>query len=64
MLIDNETPTSDLLEVKLNDFISDKFGNEGVVNKISINDSDEFWLFIFSLSNNKSIEITKIKNIC
>ncbi|GGI24581.1 hypothetical protein [Pedobacter mendelii] len=63
-ILDKNTPTSNLLEINVNDHISDGKGIDGTVNKIVITDNDEFWLFIFMLNNNKQIEIRKIKNIC
>lgn len=57
-------PTSDLLDIKIGTTITD--GNEimGCVKEIKISDTDEYWLFIFSLDNGNHIEIMKIKNIC
>jgi len=62
--IDRNTPTSDLLEIKVGSNVTDGNELEGFVKEIKINDTDEFWLFIFFLDNGNQIEITKIKNIC
>lgn len=62
--IDYHTPTSDLLNIKVDDLIINEAGISGRVKSIEIVDTDEFWLFIFLLENNKLIEIRKIKNSC
>jgi len=64
LLIDNNTPTSTLLEIKKNDLIEDEKGVYGTVEKVEINNDDAFWLFIFRLTDGSQIEIKKIKNIC
>lgn len=64
LLIDNNTPTSTLLEIKKNDRIEDEKGVYGTVEKVEINNDDAFWLFIFQLTDGSQIEIKKIKNIC
>lgn len=64
MLITDNTPTSDLLEIKINHYISDNKGKAGLVSHINIVETDEFWLFIFTLNNAQIIEIRKIKTIC
>jgi hypothetical protein len=62
--IDDLTPTSDLLNIKINDLIINEYGISGQVKSIDIIDTDEFWLFTFLLESNELIEIRKIKNIC
>lgn len=62
-LIDKNTPTSDLLEIKIGSEVNN--GNiSGFVKDIKITDTDELWLFIFYLDNETEFEIIKIKNIC
>jgi len=62
--INNNTPTSDLLNIKVNDDLINENNLFGKVKAIDIIDTDEFWLFTFKLQNNQQIEIKKIKNIC
>ena len=62
--IDKNTPTSDLLEIEVGFNITDGNKLKGYVTEIKISDTDEFWLFLFSLDNGNQIEIMKIKNIC
>ena len=61
--IDKNTPTSNLLNVKVSSIITDNI-LRGTVKDIQITDTDEFWLFIFYLEEGNQIEIKKIKNIC
>lgn len=61
--IDKNTPTSNLLEIKVGSVISNGTLN-GQVKDIKISDTDQFWLFIFYLEQGNQIEITKIKNVC
>ncbi|MGA9650783.1 MULTISPECIES: hypothetical protein [Pedobacter] len=61
--IDKNTPTSNLLNVKVGSIITDNI-LRGTVKDIQITDTDEFWLFIFYLEEGNQIEIKKIKNIC
>ncbi|GAA3952762.1 hypothetical protein GCM10022246_03770 [Pedobacter ginsengiterrae] len=61
--IDKNTPTSNLLNVKVGSIITDNILS-GTVKDIQITDTDEFWLFIFYLEEGNQIEIKKIKNIC
>lgn len=62
--VNENTPTSDLLAIKTGTNLSDGHLITGFVSKINIIDTDEFWLFVFNLSNGKYIEVRKIKNIC
>lgn len=62
--VDENTPTSDLLEIKQNTLIADNTGTSGLVEKVEVANTDEFWLFTFYLADGKQIEIRKIKNIC
>lgn len=64
LLIDNNTPTSTLLEIKKGHLIGNEKGIYGTVEKVEINNDDAFWLFIFHLTDGDQIEIKKIKNIC
>ncbi|MFC3562976.1 hypothetical protein [Pedobacter jamesrossensis] len=61
--INKNTPTSDLLEIKVGSIVSNGTFN-GRVKDVKITDTDEFWLFIFFLEEGGQIEIRKIKNIC
>jgi len=64
LLIDDNTPTSTLLEIKKGHLIGDEKGVTGSVEKVEISNDDALWLFVFHLTDGNQIEITKIKNIC
>ena len=61
--IDKNTPTSNLLDIKIGSIITNNTLT-GRVKDIQVSDTDEFWLFIFYLEEGNQIEIRKIKNIC
>lgn len=61
--IDKNTPTSNLLNIKAGSIITSNTLH-GTVKDIQINDTDEYWLFIFYLEEGNQIEIIKIKNVC
>ncbi|MCZ4222465.1 hypothetical protein [Pedobacter rhodius] len=64
VIINENTPTSALLEIKKGVLIGNEKGASGTVEEVEIKDNDEFWLFIFHLKNGKQIDIRKVKNIC
>lgn len=61
--IDKNTPTSNLLDIKIGSIITNNTLT-AKVKDIQVTDTDEFWLFIFYLEEGNQIEIRKIKNIC
>jgi len=65
MLILNEnTPTSDLTAVKIGDQISNGLGTFGEVASIQFEDAGEYWQFVFALVGGGFIEVKKFKNSC
>lgn len=64
MIVNQNLPTSTLLEVKINDKITDESGLTGTVADIQIQETDEYLLFLFKLTEGKLISVRKIKNIC
>lgn len=63
MIVNNQTPTSALLEIKKGDDI-EQGSIHGIVSKIEIQETDEFLQFIFELENAKHISIRKLKQVC
>nr|WP_199156393.1 hypothetical protein [Pedobacter sp. ASV2] len=64
MIVSQHLPTSTLLDVKINDKISDEKGTAGKVEHIQIEENDEYLLFLFQLINGEIISVKKVKNIC
>ncbi|WP_316805613.1 hypothetical protein [Pedobacter nototheniae] len=64
MIVNSKLPTSTLLEVKVNDKINDEKGTSGTVKDILIQETDEYLLFLFTLSDGQLITVKKVKNIC
>jgi len=63
IFVDNKTPTSSLLDVKQGDNI-DNGQISGSVKDISIQETDEYLMFLFLLENNQEIVIKKIRQVC
>ncbi|WP_025143564.1 hypothetical protein [Pedobacter jeongneungensis] len=60
--LNDQLPTSTLLELKVGDDISN--GNQsGKIKNIEISETDEFLMFLFQLENNHII-IKKLKQVC
>lgn len=64
IVVNKNIPTSNLLEIKLNDRIENGEGTAGMVSVINIHETDEYLMFLFGLDNGSEIEIKKLKQIC
>lgn len=62
--VNKNLPTSTLLEIKVTDQIDNGEGKCGEVSVINIQETDEYLIFLFGLSNGSEIEIRKLKQIC
>jgi len=62
--INENTPTSELLSLKEGTLIENEKGISGVIKKVKVSVTDEYWLFEFLLADGKEIEIKKVKNVC
>ncbi|PWS28756.1 hypothetical protein DHW03_02630 [Pedobacter yonginense] len=62
--INQNIPTSTLLDVKVGDEVDNGAGKAGEVSKINITETDEYLQFLFGLNNGQEIEIRKLKQIC
>lgn len=62
--LNQNLPTSTLLDVKIGDHVNDGSSKSGVVDAINITESDEYLQFLFKLANDVEIEIRKLKQIC
>jgi len=64
ILLNNDVPTSTLLEIKKGQMIELSNNIFGKVDQIDIQETDQFLLFIFTLSSGQVAEIRKMKQIC
>ncbi|WP_443947485.1 hypothetical protein ACJVDH_10285 [Pedobacter sp. AW1-32] len=64
ILLNNDLPTSTLLEIKTGQMIELPNNIFGKVDQIEIQENDQFLLFIFTLSSGQIAEIRKMKQIC
>ncbi|PWS33153.1 hypothetical protein [Pedobacter paludis] len=63
IIVDENVPTSNLLEIKVGDQINNE-GKSGAVEIINLHETDEYLLFLFGLTNGLEIEIKKLKQVC
>lgn len=63
-IINDQTPTSQLTEVKVGDQISNGLGTFGEVEDINFQNEDLSWKFTFKLVGGGFIEATKTRNTC
>ncbi|KLT63792.1 hypothetical protein [Pedobacter sp. BMA] len=63
MLLNDNIPTSLLLDVKPGDEITSA-EISGVVHKIEIQETDDFLLFIFILEDKQELAIKKLRQVC
>ncbi|MCX2495345.1 hypothetical protein OQX63_17775 [Pedobacter sp. PF22-3] len=60
--VNDQLPTSMLLELKIGDVISN--GNQsGIIQNVEISETDEFLMFLFQLEGSHII-IKKLKQVC
>jgi hypothetical protein len=64
IIVNDITPTSELSALKIGDSISNGIGTFGEIADIKFEDTDEYWLFTFTLVGGGYITAKKIKNIC
>lgn len=64
ILLNNDLPTSTLLEIEAGQMIELPNNIFGKVDQIEIQENDQFLLFIFTLSSGQIAEIRKMKQIC
>jgi hypothetical protein len=62
-IINDNLPTSTLLEIKVGEVITDGKGQSGTVKSIEISETDEFLMFLFQLETSNII-IKKLKQVC
>lgn len=64
IIINDESPTSELTSIKVGDQISNGLGTFGEVKDIHFENSDHIWKFTFALVGGGLIEATKTRNTC
>jgi hypothetical protein len=62
-IIDDNTPVSELLDIKIGENISYQ-NKSGVVEKISFEETNNYWEMIFTLTNAENIYVRKQKIMC
>lgn len=62
-IINDNLPTSTLLEIKIGEVITDGKGQSGIVKSIEISETDEFLMFLFQLETSYII-VKKLKQVC
>lgn len=62
-IINDNLPTSTLLEIKVGEVITDGKGQSGIVKNIEISETDEFLMFLFQLEDSHII-VKKLKQVC
>ena len=62
-IINDNLPTSTLLEIKIGEVITDGKGQSGIVKSIEISETDEFLMFLFRLETGYII-VKKLKQVC
>jgi hypothetical protein len=62
-IINDNLPTSTLLEIKVGEVITDGRGQSGTVKSIEISETDEFLMFLFQLEDSHII-VKKLKQVC
>ena len=63
-IINDDTPTGELTEIKIGDQISNGLGTFGEVKSIDFENLDYAWKFTFTLVGGGFIEATKSRNSC
>ncbi|RZK33516.1 MAG: hypothetical protein EOO90_32170 [Pedobacter sp.] len=63
-ILNENTPTSELTEVKVGDSISNGLGTFGEVEAIKFENGDSFWEFTFSLIGGGFIQVRKNRTTC
>ncbi|RZK16795.1 MAG: hypothetical protein EOO86_14080 [Pedobacter sp.] len=63
MIVNDQLPTSTLLEIKIGDHI-ERDTISGQVSKIDIQETDEYLQFLFNMDSDKQIVIRKLKQVC
>ncbi|RBQ03118.1 hypothetical protein [Pedobacter miscanthi] len=61
--VNDQLPTSTLLELKIGEDITDGNTLSGKISAIEISETDEFLMFLFQLENSHMI-IRKLKQVC
>ncbi|RQO68416.1 hypothetical protein DBR40_19410 [Pedobacter sp. KBW01] len=61
--VNNQLPTSTLLELKTGDAIKNENNQSGVIELIEITETDEFLMFRFVLTEGE-ISVRKLKQVC
>ncbi|ARS39641.1 hypothetical protein CA265_08255 [Sphingobacteriaceae bacterium GW460-11-11-14-LB5] len=61
--INDNLPTSTLLELKVGDEITDGNTQSGTIKNIEISETDEFLMFIFQLEK-QHLTVKKLKQVC
>lgn len=64
IIVNNQLPTSTLLEIKISNEITDDNGIFGVVEDIDIQETDEYLQFFFKLDSGAQIAVRKLKQVC
>ncbi|TCD28248.1 hypothetical protein EZ456_06050 [Pedobacter psychrodurus] len=62
-IINDNLPTSTLLELKVGDEITDGNNQSGTIKSIEISETDEFLMFLFQLEGSHNI-VKKLKQVC
>lgn len=62
-MVDDQIPTSALLEIKIGDAIGQD-AVHGRVAKIEIQETDEFLQFLFDIESGEQIVVRKLKQVC
>lgn len=62
-IINDNLPTSTLLELKVGDEITNGNDQSGTIKNIEISETDEFLMFLFQLEGSHII-VKKLKQIC
>ncbi|MBT2561394.1 hypothetical protein J7E50_11170 [Pedobacter sp. ISL-68] len=62
-IINDNLPTSTLLEIKIGEVITNGKGQSGTVKSIEISETDEFLMFLFQLETGYII-VKKLKQVC
>ena len=64
ILVNDNLPTSMLLDIKVSDTILNDKGLSGVVVNIAIQETDDFLMLIFGLQEGGQITTKKLRQVC
>ncbi|MDY0904102.1 hypothetical protein [Pedobacter sp. CFBP9032] len=64
ILVNDNLPTSMLLDIKVGDTILNDKGLSGVVVNIAIQETDDFLMLIFGLQEGGQITTKKLRQVC